>query len=119
MIVLQGYGITFHLVGTTFISKASITSTTFKTVPDVPFTNFELTLPQGKSSALAVNLPAKAKFSFCKQKLVMPTELVAQNGAVIHQNTKIAPTGCATPKAKKARKAKRSRAHATHRRHAG
>jgi hypothetical protein len=94
VIVLQGYGITVNLVGTTFISKAGVTSTTFKTVPDVPFTTFELTLPQGQFSALGANLPAKANYNFCAQKMVMPTELIAQNGAAIHQNTKISTTGC-------------------------
>ena len=73
--VLQGYGVTVDLVGTTFISKKGITSTTFKTVPDVPFEAFELTLPTGKYSALAAN------GSLCQQKLVMPTAFVAQNGA--------------------------------------
>jgi hypothetical protein len=99
VVVLQGYGITVDLVGTTFISKSGITSTTFKTVPDVPFTTFELTLPEGQFSALAANLPASAKSSFCGQKLVMPTEMVAQNGAVIRQSTKITPAGCVKPKA--------------------
>jgi hypothetical protein len=94
VIVLQGYGITVNLIGTTFISKAGVTSTTFKTVPDVPFTSFELTLPQGQFSALGANLPAKSNYNFCAQKMVMPTELIAQNGAAIHQNTKIATTGC-------------------------
>jgi hypothetical protein len=99
VIVLQGYGVTIELVGTTFISKAGITSTTFKTVPDTPFTSFELTLPQGKFSALASNLPNKANGSFCGQKLVMPSEFIAQNGAVIHQSTPVAATGCAKTKA--------------------
>ncbi len=94
VIVLQGYGITVNLVGTTFISKAGITSTTFKTVPDVPFSTFELTLPQGQFSALGANLPTKAHYSFCKQKLTMPTEMIAQNGASIRQSTKISSTGC-------------------------
>jgi hypothetical protein len=97
-IVLQGYGVTVELVGTTFIDKKGITSTTFKTVPDTPFNTFELTLPQGKFSALGANLPAKAKSSFCGQHLKMPTEFTAQNGLQIHQNTNIAVTGC--PKAK-------------------
>ncbi|HZL05276.1 MAG TPA: hypothetical protein VFE45_07630, partial [Coriobacteriia bacterium] len=43
IIVLQGYGATVHLVGTTFISKAGITSSTFKAIPDVPVGTFELT----------------------------------------------------------------------------
>jgi hypothetical protein len=46
---------TVDLVGTTFISKAGITSSTFKTVPDVPVGTFELYLPEGKDSALAAN----------------------------------------------------------------
>jgi hypothetical protein len=96
--VLQGYGVTVDLVGTTFISKAGITSTTFETVPDTPFNTIELTLPQAKFSALGANLPAKAKGSFCGQNLKMPTEFVGQNGAVIHQQTPIAVTGCAKPK---------------------
>ena len=92
--VLQGYGVTVDLVGTTFIDKHGVTSTTFKTVPDTPFNTFELTLPQGKFSALGANLPAKANGSFCGQHLVMPTEFVAQDGAEIHQTTPITVTGC-------------------------
>jgi hypothetical protein len=99
VIVLQGYGVTVDLVGTTFISKAGITSTTFKTVPDTPFNDFELTLPQGKFSALASNLPAKANGSFCGQKLVMPSEFIAQNGAALHQSTPVSVSGCAKKKA--------------------
>ncbi len=91
--VLQGDGVTIELVGTTFISKAGITSTTFKTVPDQPFSTFELTLPEGKYSALAAN------GNLCTSKLAMPIEFVAQNGAEIHQSTKIGVTGCAKKKA--------------------
>jgi hypothetical protein len=98
IIVLQGYGVTIDLIGTTFISKAGITSSTFKTVPDQPVGSFELTLPQGPSSALAAN------GNLCKSKLVMPTQFDAQNGAVVRQATKITATGC--PKQKKAHKAK-------------
>ena len=54
-IVLQGDGVTIDLVGSTYISKSGITSTTFKTVPDSPFSTFELTLPEGPYSALAAN----------------------------------------------------------------
>jgi hypothetical protein len=102
IMLLQGDGVTVELVGTTFISKAGITSSTFKTVPDVPFSTFTLTLPQGKYSALASNLPVKDRGSFCGQKLVMPTAFVAQNGTEFHESTKIGVTGC--PKAKKATK---------------
>jgi hypothetical protein len=88
IVVLQGYGVTVDLHGETFISKAGITSSTFAAVPDVPVGTFELTLPEGPSSALG------ATTNLCKAKLVMPTLFVAQNGAEIHQNTPISVTGC-------------------------
>ncbi len=87
--VLQGYGVTIDLVGTTFISKSGITSTTFKTVPDQPFSSFELVLPQGPFSALAAN------GNLCTQKLVLPNEWVGQNGATLKQNSTVAVEGCA------------------------
>jgi hypothetical protein len=93
VIVLQGYGVTVHIVGSTFIDKAGITSSTFKAVPDVPVGTFELTLPEGPFSALA------ATGNFCKEKLAMPTEFVGQNGALIKTSTKIAVTGCGKVKA--------------------
>ena len=86
--VLQGYGVTIDLVGTTFISKSGVTSTTFKTVPDQPFSSFSLTLPTGKFSALT------ALGNVCQEKLQMPTEFIAQNGMEIHQVTNIGVTGC-------------------------
>ena len=49
-IVLQGYGVTVDLVGTTFITKSGITSTNFKTTPDVPFETFELTFRRGSTA---------------------------------------------------------------------
>ena len=98
IVVLQGYGVTVDLVGTTFISKAGITSSTFKQVPDVPIYSFDLTLGEGPFSALTANLPVKDHYSLCGQKLTMPTAFTAQNGAVIHQSTPIGVTGCAKAK---------------------
>jgi hypothetical protein len=124
IMVLQGYGVTIDLVGTTFISKAGITSSTFKAVPDVPVSTFELTLPQGRFSALTTNTnickrtqTVKVRKRVTKQvhghvlhltrtitmkvapPLPMPTAFTAQNGAVLKQTTKIAVTGCTTKKA--------------------
>ncbi len=97
IIVLQGYGVRVDLIGTTFISKKGITSSTFKSVPDVPFTSFQLALPTGPFSALTAN------GNLCKAKLAMPTAFTAQNGAVIHQSTPITVTNCpkVTPTRKK------------------
>jgi hypothetical protein len=86
-IVLKGYGITVDLVGSTNI-KNGITTTTFKSTPDVPFSSFELNLPAQKYSALTANT------NLCKSPLIMPTEFQAQNGAELHQSTRISVTGC-------------------------
>lgn len=93
IVALQGYGITIDLVGTTFISKQGVTSSTFNTVPDQPVGSFELTLPQGPYSALAANLPHN-KQNFCGTKLEMPTAFVAQNGVEKHLATPITVSGC-------------------------
>lgn len=87
-VVLQGYGVTVDLVGTTFISKAGITSTAFKQVPDMPVGSFELKFPQGPNSALAAN------GNLCAKRLVMPTTFVAQDGVEIHRATPIAVKRC-------------------------
>jgi hypothetical protein len=106
-VVLQGDNVRVDLVGATFISHAGITSTTFNTVPDVPFESFEIYLPEGKYSALAAN------GDLCTSKLAMPTAFVPQNGAAeIHESTKISVTGCPKVKAavkKKAKKASKAR----------
>jgi hypothetical protein len=91
VMVLQGYGVTVDLTGTTHIKKG-ITSNTFAQVPDVPVTSFELTLPQGKYSLLA------GYGNFCNTKLKSPVAFTAQNGLEIHETNTVNVTGC--PKAK-------------------
>ncbi len=86
-LVLSGDGVMVILEGKTNISKG-ITTTTFATTPDVPFSGFELNLPSGPNSAVA------AVGNLCKQSLVMPTTLTAQNGKVIKQNTSIMVKNC-------------------------
>jgi uncharacterized repeat protein (TIGR01451 family) len=106
IVVLQGDGVRVDLTGSTFISKAGVTSSTFKTVPDVPISSFELYLPQGAHSALAAN------GKLCQSNLKMPTAFTAQNGMTIQQSTPIAVTGCA--KANTARNARRARRASHH-----
>jgi hypothetical protein len=109
--VLQGDGVRVNLTGTTFISKAGITSSTFKTVPDVPVNSFEIYLPEGRYSALAAN----GSLCGAQGKLKMPSEFIAHNGARLRQTTPVAVTGCAKPKKTKAKskKAKTARERRT------
>ncbi len=138
-IVLQGEGIKLVLDGHTDI-KNSITKTTFESVPDAPVEVFELILPEGPHSALAANdnlckpekpgvvtkkltkhvhgrtihVTKKVK-GMVAEELVIPTKLVAQNGRVLEQRTKIAVSGCAGVKGSKAKKkAKKARKAASH-----
>jgi hypothetical protein len=138
--VLQGDGVRVDLTGATFIDKHGITSSTFKTVPDVPISSFELYLPEGHFSALTAygNLCKLTSTATVKRKvtvrvnghtvhrtvtthvtkaasLLMPTEFVAQNGAVLKQSTKIAVTGCAASKAASARHARAGTNRRAHR----
>jgi hypothetical protein len=127
-IVLQGEGIKLVLDGHTDI-KNSITKTSFESVPDAPVEVFELILPEGPHSALAANdnlckpeKPGTVTEKVTKhvkghtvqvtekvhkmvaEELVIPTKLVAQNGRVLEQRTKIAVSGCGGVKASKTAK---------------
>lgn len=94
VLVLKGYGVTIEQRGETFISKQSVTSATFRAIPDVPFQSLEVTIPTGPFSEFGVNLPAKDHYDFCGQSLVMPTHFKASNGLEITQNTPVGITGC-------------------------
>jgi hypothetical protein len=137
--VLQGDNVTIDVVSTTFISKSGITSATIKTVPDQPFTSFELSFPEGAYSALAANgnLCAQTRTITTKHKITkkvhgktvhktitthttkggralnplqIPTEFIAQNGLEVHQNTPVSVSGCSKTKpAKKAVKHKKAK----------
>ncbi len=103
IVALTGQGVTVYLHGETFISPAGITSSTFRTIPDVPIGVFELKLPQGPDSALAAN------GNLCAIKLTMPTIFVGANGVSLKQSTPVTATGCAKHRAKKAKKTSKHR----------
>jgi uncharacterized repeat protein (TIGR01451 family) len=107
-IVLQSEGVKLVLDGNTQIKKG-ITSSTFKTVPDAPISSFELKLPVGKYSILGTNLPQGTHYSLCGQTLNMPTAITGQNGAEIHDTTKIAISGCSKKKASKRKPKKKKK----------
>ncbi len=117
VMVLQGDGVTIELHGQTSINnRTHITSAAFSETPDVPFESIEVTLPQGRYSEFGANLPASARGSFCRQKLLMPSLLKAQNGRELRQTTKIKVTGCPKPKKHSKPKQARHNAHRTSRR---
>jgi hypothetical protein len=88
-VILQGDGVTIDAVATTFIGSNGVTTVTLKEVPDAPFTSFEFIAPSGPDSVLT------GIGNLCAQRLVMPTEFIAQNGLVLKQETPISVTGCA------------------------
>jgi uncharacterized repeat protein (TIGR01451 family) len=102
VIVLQGYGVTLDLHAETFISRQGITSSIFPSAPDAPVGSFELKLLQGPHSALAAN----GNLCSSNTKLIMPTIFTAQNGATVHQETKIKINDC--PKKKTRHKNKKA-----------
>ncbi|MHB1859586.1 MAG: hypothetical protein ACYCUM_05655 [Solirubrobacteraceae bacterium] len=87
-IVLQGEGVTVILEGETDIKKG-FTSSTFATVPDVPISSFDLTLPEGEDPALGGN-----GGNLCAGALTMPTTIIGQNGAVVERATRVKVAGC-------------------------
>ena len=103
--VLHGRRVNVQCSRRTAINGHGVTSATFNNTPDVPFESVEVTLPAGPDSELGANVPTKAKYSLCGQRLVMPTLLKAQNGREIRSTTKIVVTGC--PKAKTASAARK------------
>ena len=133
ILVLQGYGFTIDIVGSTYINPQGITSSTFKAIPDEPVGDFQLTIPQGKYSALAAtaNLCKLTRVIHVKQKEIrdvkgqrrrvtiktskrIPAKLVhadhlhrAKRRRRSTQNTPISVTGC--PKAKLAKKHKKAK----------
>ncbi len=86
-VILEDGGVHVVLTGNTFIS-GGVTSTTFASIPDVPVSRFDMSLPMGPNSLLA------GYGSLCSKPLLMPTRITAQNGAQIVRNTTIAVSGC-------------------------
>jgi hypothetical protein len=100
VVVLQGDGVRFDLVGSINISSKGITSSKFSSAPDAPINSFDLSLPQGPHSILTGN------GSLCAKPLIMPTTITGYNNKQVKQNTKIKVTGCPKAKKHKANKAK-------------
>ncbi|HTZ65546.1 MAG TPA: hypothetical protein VMB51_15690 [Solirubrobacteraceae bacterium] len=101
--VLQGEDIELVLDGKTQI-KDGVTYSKFESAPDAPFTTFETVLPAGPHGVLTPNVAESKHFDLCGETLEMPTTIVAQNGATIEHDTRIAIQGCAAVKAARTKK---------------
>ncbi len=86
-LVMEANGVRVIVVGNTKITKG-ITTTDFKTTPDVPVSSVTVVLPTGPHSALAAN------GNLCTSSMVMPTTITGQNGKTFKQNTKIGVRDC-------------------------
>jgi hypothetical protein len=107
-LVLQGENnIKVILDGQTAIKKG-VTTSSFLSVPDVPFETVEADLPEGPHSALTTNLPANDHYSLCGQNLTIPATLTGQNGNLAEQTAKVKIEGCAAVKVSKAKKLTRA-----------
>jgi hypothetical protein len=119
VVVLQGDNLTIELTGHTQV-KHGITYSRFETIPDAPVSSFRLMLPAGQYSLLAgfelcapkhavkvrerVTTHVRGRTIHATRtvtkhvpaELLMPTEIVGQNNAVITQTTHVALTGCPT-----------------------
>ena len=87
-LVLKGDNLEVVLVGHTHIARSSVTTSTFESLPDVPITSVSVDLPTGPNSALAPN------GRLCGTRLLAPTTIIAQNGAKLTPDTKLAVSGC-------------------------
>jgi len=94
-LVLSGDDVEVVLVGHTHIAHSSITTSTFESLPDVPFSSATVDLPVGPSSALAPNLAANGSMCRVAAGLLAPTTIIAQDGTQMVKDTKLSVSGCA------------------------
>jgi uncharacterized repeat protein (TIGR01451 family) len=92
-LVLQGEGVTVVVLGRTIV-KHGVIAGAFSSLPDVPISTLGLVLDAGSHSLLTANLPAKARWSLCGQRLAMPTAITGQNGAVVKKTVNISVSDC-------------------------
>ena len=109
VLILQGGGIEVRLTGLLNVNQG-IGSATFKLLPDVPMSLFELDLPEGSHSILG------ATGNLCAKRQVVRYTLVGQNGTQNQGGAKVAVAGCRARVARASRRgrpAKASRARSS------
>jgi hypothetical protein len=110
VLVLQAQGVRIDLTGALFVDQKNVTSTTFRSIPDVPIRRLDLVLPEGPRSVLA------ASASLCAKPLRMTTAITGQNGARVKPTVKVAVAGCKHKKKRHAtRRRRKQKRHSTRR----
>jgi hypothetical protein len=84
--ILRTTGVQVHLTSTIDLSHG-VTST-FNSIPDMPISEFLLSLDSGAGSALT------AKSDLCAQPLTMSSSIVGQNGAKVDAQPVVGVAGC-------------------------
>jgi hypothetical protein len=84
--ILRATGVQVHLSSTIDLSHG-VTST-FKAIPDLPISEFLLTLDSGAGSALT------AKADLCDQPLTLGSSIAGQNGAKVNGRSVVGVAGC-------------------------
>jgi len=105
--VLEGDGVGLQLSGSSTLERGGSTAISFSALPDVPLRSVELYLPRGPHSALTATAslcPRAAAATTARRSgarargaapgLSLPSELVGQNGAVLHRAERISVVGC-------------------------
>jgi hypothetical protein len=93
-LALRSEGVLIEVIGQTRVHDG-FESASFNAVPDVPFSELDVIFEAGPHSLLAADLPAAEHGDMCPGRLSMPTQITAQNGAVVKQSTIIEVSGCA------------------------
>ncbi len=102
--VLQSENIHILLDGKTDIKKG-VTYSRFESAPDAPFTKFISEFPAGPHSIFTDNTEEASTYNLCGKSIVAPTEITAQDGRVIKQETNLTVSGCVkTPALTRAQK---------------
>jgi hypothetical protein len=100
VLLLEGEGVSVSLTAALSISSKGPITAVFQSLPDVPISTFELTLPGGPHSMLG------ATANVCRATMTIPYKLTDQGGAVLKGSAAVRVSGC--PKHRAVRRSAKS-----------
>jgi hypothetical protein len=87
-LALKGDGLEVELTGMLDIVSKNVIRAEFKALPDVPFSSFEIDLPEGPHSILG------ATGSLCVRPVLMPYMIDGQDGRHLQKTVRVSVAGC-------------------------